>query len=151
MDSGRPREMKSPFVLDVRSKDVKPNSCSKNFLDRSIVIELPSCATAIIKDWVSPLVVDMIGVKVRRDVYAGYTALSSNFFHALDSSLTLKVVCFTDGGTVLEVIPAIRPESTFDDVMRIKLSFRGLLCGLATEHTFVVVTLEDSLSKVVTR
>jgi hypothetical protein len=119
INAWRPRQVIRSWVLNVGGKEAEYASRSKYLLDALIKEEFTASSTSSIEYWVSPFVVDVVVVEMGRNNDLGYTALSSNFFHADDSLLALEVVFFTDSCSIFQVISAIRPKTPLKNVMSV--------------------------------
>jgi len=114
-----PREVISSRVLD-----------SSGFFSRELLI--------------SPLIVDLILRKVRRKNDVDDVTSLSDLFNRDDGVLTIPVMLFADGGTIVQIVATIRPELSLHDVV-------SIYCRKRTEYACVVVSIKDSLAEGVAR
>jgi hypothetical protein len=90
--------------------------------------------------------VELIGDDDGRDA-----SRPTNLLDRVLGRLAETVMLLADSRTVVEVVPTVGPEPTFDEVVRVELAFWRLLSGLAAEHALVAVARKDSFAEVVAR
>lgn len=147
VDTRREWEVEGPAVLHVLHVLVQHPTGRQHFLDRFVEEQLALRAGAVIEDVVAPfgdglLGVELVGHQDLRD--AGGDA---RVFDAQHRLLAEQVVVLADRRAVVEVVSAIGPQATLDQVVRVELTFRCFLCGLTAEHAPELVAREYTFPK----
>ncbi len=117
---------------------------SENLLDGHIIEEFSLQPSTVGHDDVAPLVVLRVRVEMRRKENRLNACVHAKVLSvpAVDSLFGLDVTLAAQRDTVVEIVAAVRPEPTFDDVV-------GILSALRARHTGELVASEDTLSEVV--
>ena len=79
---------------------------------------------------------------MRRDQYFTDTGSLSNFFHGNDGFFAKNMMLSANGSPIIEIISAIRPQSTLNDMMRIHRR-------VFAENTLMAVPFKNRVSKII--
>src|SRR5579863_3946425 len=109
--------MPSPRILDSIGEQVE-HWC-KNLLNRLIFEEFSPEPLPVGKNWVSPLVVFLVGIEVRRDNRLSDSCAASESVAGKQRCFGCKVASAADCCSVVEVVSAIRPKPPLKNVVRV--------------------------------
>ena len=119
-------------------------SLSQDFLNTLIQEQLPFGPSTVFCYWITPFIIEMIVVQMRGYYFFSDATRQSNVLDGDYCLLTLQVMLFTYGRPIIQIVPSIRPEPSFEDMV-------GIDCRLLAEYAFMSITLKYRFSELLPR